>query len=485
MDDAAGVSMDADKGGNALSDSSASEDERPERVRMIVESAPGGADMERPSMLVSVHHRFGRPHLWTRSIEHMSLLPRRWSAVALVALVTTVLIGAPPAPGAPPDPAAAAVSGDSVTFVGHGWGHGRGMGQYGAYGYAIDQGWSYDAILAHFYGGTTLAGDAGNPAVSIELTALTGGPTTVQGPGLTVDGAPVGDTAVEIVPDGQGNFLTLAGPGCGGPWRQVGPALASGLQVRTADGIAVTCGPTKLTGYRGAVEVVNGNGVQYALNITSADEYLFGVVPREMPASWASGGGGRGAQAVRAQAVAARSYALGSSPRPASGATTCDTTACQVYGGYSEVPYSTGVYKALEDSRTNEAVQATSGQMIRAADSSIARTEFSSSTGGWTAGGEFPAVEDTGDATVSNTNHTWTASFSPASVAAALGVGPIRSITVTERNGLGAEGGRVLSVLVTETSGRATSFSGDTVRLKLGLKSDWFSISSTWSTAEA
>ena len=41
-----------------------------------------------------------------------------------------------------------------VTISGHGWGHGRGMGQYGAFGYAVDHGWSGSQILDHFYGGT-------------------------------------------------------------------------------------------------------------------------------------------------------------------------------------------------------------------------------------------------------------------------------------------------------------------------------------------
>ena len=39
---------------------------------------------------------------------------------------------------------------------GHGWGHGVGMSQWGAYGYA-QHGLTYDKILAHYYPGTTLA----------------------------------------------------------------------------------------------------------------------------------------------------------------------------------------------------------------------------------------------------------------------------------------------------------------------------------------
>ena len=39
--------------------------------------------------------------------------------------------------------------------AGHGWGHGVGLAQYGAYGYAL-HGWTYDEIVAHYYPGTTL-----------------------------------------------------------------------------------------------------------------------------------------------------------------------------------------------------------------------------------------------------------------------------------------------------------------------------------------
>ena len=42
-----------------------------------------------------------------------------------------------------------------LAVSGHGWGHGLGMSQWGAYGYA-KHGWTYKRILAHYYAGTTL-----------------------------------------------------------------------------------------------------------------------------------------------------------------------------------------------------------------------------------------------------------------------------------------------------------------------------------------
>lgn len=187
--------------------------------------------------------------------------------------------------------------------------------------------------------------------------------------------------------------------------------------------------------------------------------------------------------ALRAQAVAARSYALAGSAR-SSGAATCDTTACQVYLGAYEWPYS-GSRKALEDPRSDRAVRETAGQVMRTAGGGVARTEFSSSTGGWTTGSAFTNVQDLGDANYLNPNHTWIASLPVSTMSAALGVGQIASIAVTQQTGLGPDGGRVLGVTVRATDGRVTTLTGDTVRARLGLKSDWFSISGTTPTQAA
>lgn len=374
-------------------------------------------------------------------------------------------------------PAASADSG-SVTFLGHGWGHGRGMGQYGALGYAVDYGQDYSWILGHYYGGSHLAGDAGNPVISVELTRVTGIDTIVQGTGIAVNGTLLGDGGVRLHSNGDGSFRVDLSPGCGGGWWTWG-TLGSGVTITSTANLITVCEPTKTTTYTGAIRGVFAGGQQYTINDVPTQEYLRGVVPRESPASWGDSGGGRGMQALKAQAVAARSYALASGGRT-SGAQTCDTTACQVYGGWAEMPYATNVTKQLWDSRTDAAVDATAGQVMRwDSGGAIARTEFSSSTGGWTAGGNFTAVEDLGDATASNSNHTWSQTFSLDAVAAGLGTSTIRSIAVTQRNGLGAEGGRVKQVVVTDTLGRTASFTGDQVRQRLGLKSDWFSISSS------
>src|SRR5581483_2367785 len=82
-----------------------------------------------------------------------------------------------------------------------------------------------------------------------------------------------------------------------------------------------------------ALEGTDSAGVttSRAVNKVDLEGYVKGVVPRESPASWGSLSGGLGEQALRAQAVAARSYALGE--HRSAWAQTCDTQSCQVYGG--------------------------------------------------------------------------------------------------------------------------------------------------------
>src|SRR5437867_5715219 len=63
--------------------------------------------------------------------------------------------------------------GATFAVTGHGWGHGVGMSQYGAYGYA-QRGWTYDKILAHYYPGTELG-----PAPVSKIRVLLASTTSV------------------------------------------------------------------------------------------------------------------------------------------------------------------------------------------------------------------------------------------------------------------------------------------------------------------
>jgi SpoIID/LytB domain protein len=367
---------------------------------------------------------------------------------------------------------------DDITITGHGWGHGRGMGQYGALGYAV-AGWSYTDIVNHYYQPATL-GDTSNSVISAELSAQTGKDMILTGPGLLVNGQPAGASAVLVRKNGA-TFDVYVGPGCAGPWGSaVWTGLGSGVTVSSSvdtsqmNNQTRLCDATGARGYRGSYKAVIAGGTQYTWNELPVEEYLRGVVPRESPSSWSAVGGGRGIEALKAQAVAARGYVLSGS-KSSSGAITCDTTVCQVYGGSTRWNSGGTMTEQLEAASTDLAISSTAGKVMKLG-STIARTEFSSSTGGYTAGGTFTAVVDDGDAIGGNTNHNWTVTLSRASIAAALGTGPIASIEVTARNGLGADGGRATQVTVTTTAGATSTYTGNTFRSKLGLKSDWFSV---------
>ena len=88
-------------------------------------------------------------------------------------------------------PSAQAALSGNVQFTGHGSGHGRGLGQYGAYGYATNQGWPYTQILAHYYGGTTQSTEP-DGAITVNLTGQGGTDLIVtSGQPFTVGGVAV------------------------------------------------------------------------------------------------------------------------------------------------------------------------------------------------------------------------------------------------------------------------------------------------------
>ncbi|MFS0700172.1 SpaA isopeptide-forming pilin-related protein [Cellulomonas sp. 179-A 4D5 NHS] len=369
----------------------------------------------------------------------------------------------------------------SVTIRGHGYGHGRGMGQWGALGYATMHGWTARDIVRHFYGGTQLTTPAvggGRSLMTVRLTAQDGQELKVSAAGVpfVVGGAIAfapGESATLRLEAGN-QIGVYRGAGCAGIGTRVGAVTTGVIQAATADPgddirqMLTVCRPGQDRAYRGQLELRNTTDGPRTINTVFLDDYLRGVVPRESPASWADLAGGRGAEAIRAQTIAARSYALGEAR--AAYARTCDTTACQVYGGAGL----NGV--RIEDSRTDAAVRATSGQVLTWPDGRVVRAEFSSSTGGWTAGGVFPAVPDEGDAIPSNPNHDWEVVEDVSGLGATYGIGQLVGMAVTARDGVGADGGRVRTVLLTGSTGTRT-ITGDALRQALGLRSNWFVLS--------
>ena len=116
------------------------------------------------------------PREGSATVAGVSRLGLRLGAASLLVLAgaaSSLLAARPHALRATTTPAATTTSAAAVVvaFSGHGWGHGLGLGQWGAYGYA-KHGWTYDRILAHYYTGTTLGTVA---APTVRVLVLDGG----------------------------------------------------------------------------------------------------------------------------------------------------------------------------------------------------------------------------------------------------------------------------------------------------------------------
>jgi stage II sporulation protein D len=212
--------------------------------------------------------------------------------------------------------------------------------------------------------------------------------------------------------------------------------------------------------YRGRVLVVpTANGLT-AINYVDVEQYLYSVVGSEMPASWP-------AQALQAQAVAARSYALyhlnrrSGQPYDMGG-----TQAWQVYRGLSG-----------EATTTIAAVDTTAGQVLTYGGNVI-EAVFHSSSGGHTENSEdvwssaVPYLKGVQDFDHEAPVFNWQVAFSFADVSARVpGVGRIQTVQVLSRSGRG----RVKQIRVVGEGGQRT-LSGNEFRNALGLRSTKFNV---------
>ncbi|HZU78865.1 MAG TPA: hypothetical protein VE991_03020, partial [Acidimicrobiales bacterium] len=149
----------------------------------------------------------------------------------------------------------------------------------------------------------------------------------------------------------------------------------------------------------------------------------------------------------------------------------CDSTACQAYPG-----------TANENALTDTAVTDTASVVVLMPGGAPAFTQYSSSTGGYTAPGTFAAVVDDGDSVclqnACNSHHSWQVQIPVSSVQSTFPqIGTLVSITVTQRNGLGDFGGRAQQVSISGTNG-STTVTGNTFAADFGLQSNWFNIAS-------
>ena len=328
-----------------------------------------------------------------------------------------------------------------VVVSGHGWGHGLGLSQWGAYGYA-KHGWTFDAILSHYYPGTTL----GSATVSTVRVLLVSAKKKLT----------VASTAPLTVVDSAGTKTTLdAGPLVLKPKLAVAghPGLQPPLTFTSTQPVLIGTTP-----YRGRLGVSSDGKALRVIDTIGLESYLKGVVPAEMPSSWP-------VEALKAQAVAARSYALANTTRGRAFDLYGDTRD-QVYGGVK-----------AENAATSAAVDATKSQVVLY-DGKVADTLFFSTSGGRTAsaaeamGSAVPylvPVADPYDA--ASPYHTWGPMLLDASaVAKELKLtAPIAGLET-----VAGPSGRVKSLTIVSDDESQVTVTGNQARAALELRSTWF-----------
>jgi SpoIID/LytB domain protein len=339
----------------------------------------------------------------------------------------------------------------SVSWLvkGHGFGHGVGVSQYGAYGYAL-HGKGYRFILAHYYQGTTIGQVAGTRIVRVLLDISSGdvgfsGATSACGKAL--------DPARDYEAHRNGSRVKLRSSG--------GKALADcGRKLRAAGQGRISI--AGIGTYRGALEVVPTDSDVGSLNVVNAlalEQYVKGVIPNESPPAWPQA-------ELRAQAVESRSFAL-SAGVGGNGFDLYNDTRSQVYGGLGS-----------ETASTNEAANATKGKVVMYGGK-IAETYFSACSGGHTEsvqnvffGPAVPylvGVPDPYDYYCPL--HDWTLRFSGPEISSRLGGyldGALEKVVVTERG----VSPRIVSAKLYGTGGVA-KVRGDQLEAALGTYSDW------------
>ena len=424
----------------------------------------------------------------------MSLAERFSASPVLVAGVVAAVVGVTGLVAAAPAQADEVYPrpwDNTVTLTGHGWGHGHGMSQWGAYGAAL-KGRTWPQIV-DFYYPNTVRTQIGNPLIRVSATGALGRTAVVKAEsGLRATFGPQEAKALTLplyeypVPNQIIRYAVIRAPLVGGvktaallkyklangTWKTYKTELSGQINLSrvpvstdpTSDQLHVYDTSGTVLTYRAALRAtLIGSAGQELLTPIMAlpmESYLRGVVPSESPSYWPLA-------ALAAQAVAARSYAgyAIDHPRGPGYYDTCDTTACQVFKGL-----------ATEPTSTNTAITASAGVALYSGGAA-AFTEFGSSNGGWSADGGRPyliAQFDPYDVPATDPVHTWQASVPVSSIEKSWpSIGSYRQLRIISRDGNGQWGGRVIQAVIEGSTGWVT-VSGATIRSVLGLRSEWF-----------
>ena len=365
--------------------------------------------------------------------------------------------------------AAAPASSEAASrFVikGAGFGHGIGMSQYGAYGFA-KQGYSHDRILRHYYTSTELGKVAPSPLVRV-LLQQGRGTVTFSGAVAAAD-RKLSATRTYSARARAGRVQLLSSSG-----RSLGTYDVP-LRVAPTGGGAVKLhgsaqNSTSNGTYRGALELRPAGAGLNVINAVDMEDYVRGVISAESPSGWPI-------EALKAQAVAARSYALTTS-KGGDGWDQYADVRSQMYKGI-----------AAEFPSTNRATAETAGQIVTYGGQAVT-TFFFSTSGGKTENiensfiGAIPkpwlkGVDDPFDDL--SPKHRWRLQMTPSQAKRKLGglvKGSFRSIKVLQRG----FSPRVVRAEVIGTRGR-TATTGPVLRARLGLFDTWASFTTISSKA--
>jgi stage II sporulation protein D len=382
-------------------------------------------------------------------------------AGSVVAALAAVLATAVPATGQ-----------TLYTIVGHGWGHGIGMSQYGSLGYAM-HGYSYTQILRHYFTGTTLGPVSSGVSERVlmatgrtHLDISTTGQILIRDEGAGTTSAPLAAGSYRVrLGSTPGRLQVLNMPaGTEVETGLIGPVdvIPKGQPLRIDSSVGMGFAGDHWNGW---LRVIRHGSSLDGVNVVPMEQYVQGVLPNEMPASWPT-------PALRTQAVSTRSYAYAT--RNASGEFDAyPDTRSQVYGPLEH-----------EQASSTAAVQDTY-HIVVWSGSTIATTFFSSSSGGRTSSEQaswgtssgpaylVPVSDPFDRAEGRNPYHTWIETpRTPTGLARLFGYhNAISSIDQT----VDGPSQRELTLTLHNASGDHV-WSGPSVQGRLGLRSNYFRV---------
>lgn len=357
-----------------------------------------------------------------------------------------------------------------IRVWGHGYGHGVGMCQYGAYGMA-KQGKNHEQILKYYFTGVTLKKYlSADPTVKVLIIESSSNVILAGSPGISIlnekSGAYVlkdfsNKVKIELVKSGD-TYLFKVSKFENNQYVSLG-TFTGPLKITASSFLSYFEGSKKYD-YKGYFRcmVNTTKGTFLLINFVGLETYVYGIA--EMPSSWSI-------EALKAQAIAARTYAF-SRIKSTNTYDLTDDQSSQVYVGLNKINDYYG-------SQWKKACDETSKTLIYYGDR-VASVYYHSTCGGHTENSEdvwVTAYPENRGVVCSYCSfspyYNWETTVSIDSIRKAFNDPSIVYAQVYSR----IAGRRVDRVYLFKSNGQILNVSGSTFRSKLGLKSTWFYLS--------